>query len=122
MAREGGTGTFCWEHRKGGLCADAFGPISNVTPIAILPGMTLEFVFDAGVPRDTSFQWFTTEDLDSREEGGIRAWGPKAGTSPTWPPYTEVRTAPTEPGLYVLSVFTLFPEGDVTYGFYVEVR
>jgi hypothetical protein len=49
-------------------------------------------------------------------------WGPKDAASYQGPSYTDSRTAPSEPGLYVLAAFTLFPEGDVTYGFYVEVR
>ena len=122
-AVEGGTGTFCWpQPNNAQLCADLFGTRTNATAIPIEAREDVELVFDAGTPREVNLDWTPADEMESSPQGPNLDWGPKDGANYTGPSYTQSRAAPTEPGLYVLAVFTLFPEGDVTYGFYVEVR
>ncbi|MGH2625954.1 MAG: hypothetical protein ACRDHY_04805 [Anaerolineales bacterium] len=120
---EGGTGTFCWpQFNNAQMCADLFGTRTNATPMALGAGEDVEFVFDAGLAREVNLAWTAADQLTSSQQGANLDWGPKDGANHAGPSYTQSRTAPTEPGLYVLAVFTRFPEGDVTYGFYIEVR
>ena len=121
----GGTGTFCWpQSTTAVLCADLWGPRTNVTPIPVVANEDLAFIFDAGLPREVNLDWTPADQLTSGQSGppGSLDWGLKDGASYSGPEYTKSRAAPSERGLYVLQVFTLFPEGDVTYGFYVEVQ
>jgi hypothetical protein len=119
---EGGTGTYCWRQGSEAICIDLFSVRTNATPIPVPAGEDVEFVFDAGTPREVRLDWTSTDEMTSMPQGSNLDWGPKAGADYTGPSYTQSRTAPTEPGLYVLAAFALFPEGDVTYGFYVEVE
>ena len=94
--------------------------------IITTPGVafiTKHFEFDAGVPREVTVDWTPAEDMQSSPgEDNSLDWGPRDAASYEGPAYADSLTAPVEPGLYVLAVFVLFPEGDVTYGFYIEVR
>jgi hypothetical protein len=120
---EGGTGTYCWKLGSQGMCRDFAGPRTNVEPFPLAPASSLEFEFDAGVPREVTVDWTPAEDMQSSPgEDNSLDWGPRDAASYEGPAYADSLTAPVEPGLYVLAVFVLFPEGDVTYGFYIEVR
>lgn len=121
-AIEGGTGTYCWRQSGAQMCRDYSGPRTNGTPIPIAAGEDVQFVFDAGTPTSVKVDWTPADEMTSSGQGGTLDWGPKDGANYSGPSYTDSITAPAEPGLYVLAAFTLFPEGDVTYGFYVEVQ
>ncbi|MEX0783781.1 MAG: hypothetical protein WD557_14145 [Dehalococcoidia bacterium] len=120
-AVEGGTGTFCWRVADVAQCRDYSGPRTNVDPLELEAGSIVEFVFDAGTPREVSLDWTPAGEMTSSGQGATLDWGPKDAANYRGPSYIDAATAPTERGLYVLAVFTLFPEGDVSYGFYVEV-
>lgn len=116
---EGFTGTFCWQQGQGGMCADYSPWGTNKTAIALRAGQSLEFVFDAGLPRDAKVRWLRVDSVTPRDLGGALDWTP---TDPKLEPLVADLKAPTTAARYALEVFTLFPQGDVTYGFYVEVR
>lgn len=120
-AVEGGTGTYCWRSASLMQCVDYTGPRTNVNPIPVAGGEIVELVFDAGSPRDVKLWWVPAEEWKASGQGPLD-WSPKDAATYHGPQYTDSRSAPSQPGLYVLSAFTLFPEGDVSYGFYVDVR
>jgi hypothetical protein len=120
---EAGTGTYCWKLGSEGMCRDFAGPRTNVEPILLAPATSLEFQFDVGMAREVTVDWTRAEEMQSSPGQDNRLdWAPRDGTNYRGPAYTDSLTAPVEPGLYVLAVFALFPEGDVTYGFYIDVR
>lgn len=121
-AREGGTGTYCWRSADVQMCRDYFGPRTNVSPIEVATGARLHFTFDAGDPAEVKADWTPAAEMASSQAGEVLEWGPRDAAAYAGPSYTDPLTAPTEPGGYVLAVFARFAEGDVTYGFYVEVR
>ncbi len=116
---EGFTGTYCWQQGRAGSCSDYSPWNTNKTAIELQAGQALDLVFDAGLPRDTKVRWLAVEGLLPRDLGDGFEWTP-ADDKPV--PLSGDLRAPATAGRYALEVFALFPQGDVTYGFYVEAR
>lgn len=119
-AVEGFTGTYCWQQgQQGGMCVDYSPWGTSKALIPLRAGQPLEFVFDAGQPREAKVRWLAVDKATPRDHGDSFDWTPQ-----DYKPGEMAATlaAPADPGRYALEVFTLFREGDVTYGFYVEVR
>ena len=119
-AVEGFTGTYCWQQaQQGGACADYSPWGTSKSLIPLRAGQPLDFVFDAGTPREARVRWLGVDNAVPRDFGDSLDWTPQDYSPGEMA--TEL-VAPLATGRYALEVFTLFREGDVTYGFYVEVR
>jgi hypothetical protein len=119
---EGGIGSSCWRRAGVQACRDYFGVRTNATRVSLEAGAQLAFEFEAGTPTDLSVDWTPADALASTPSGDYLEWSPKDGANYRGPSYTDPLVAPEEPGLYVLAVFGFFADGDVVYGFYVEVE
>jgi hypothetical protein len=112
-----GVGTRCW----GNVCLDAVGPVTNVDPFPLTRGEAVTLSFAAGSPderHDTAYR--VASDAGSRVLADGRLW--QALGARTQPPET---TLPPDlaPGSYVWVVQGFWKDkGDVSYGFYVEIR
>jgi hypothetical protein len=114
----GAPGTRCW----GGLCIDFLSPVTQADPATVRRGETLDVVFEAGPPAEVVHSWHqATSPAPAPGNNGVRSWGAMMPITSE----TGTIAAPGEPGTYVLIVFARWDapvRGDVTYGFYIEVR
>jgi hypothetical protein len=111
---DGGIGTHCWS----GFCRDYTGPITSPLLSQVAPGEAFTLSFQQGTPTEVVISWYKAP-APPPPAHGVLAWSldPRTATR------AERAEAPAEPGLYVLSVFARWDgKGDVTYGWYIEVR
>jgi hypothetical protein len=125
-----GVGSYCWSGTSGAsdsvsVCADMIGIPTAEEPLTVGGSFTarLELPLDEA-PETLGLDVISVTDEDMIEtRDGFHWWRPKAGEHhelPLAPPHDF--SLDLEPGLYVLSVFTRWPDrGDVNYGFLVEV-
>lgn len=119
-AVEGFTGTYCWQQaQQGGACADYSPWGTSKSLIPLRAGQPLDFIFDAGTPREANVRWLSVDNAVPRDFGSSLDWTLQEYSAGEM---SADLIAPLAAGRYALEVFTLFREGDVTYGFYVEVR
>lgn len=114
-------GTYCW----GGICADAIGILTPLTPISASAGGELTFGGEAfaTAPAGTSFLLWTVPDapVDARDDW--QAWRPESD------PITvevvdgkAVLPADLAPGSYLAALFVNFAGGgDGSYGIVIDV-
>ena len=119
-AVEGFTGTYCWQvSQRGDVCADYSPWGTSKSLIPLRSGQPLDLIVDAGTPREVKLRWLVVDNAVPQDFGSSLDWTPQDYRPGEMA--TEL-VAPRAAGRYALEVFTLFREGDVTYGFYVEVR
>lgn len=124
VATTGGEGTRCWRETAlaGGApglgCADYTGPVTNANPITLVAGEALTFAFEHGDPEELVLSLYEAPANEPPAQAGFRSWSidPETATRGVSP------QAPTRPGRYILAAFARWPEGDVTYGWYLEVE
>ena len=120
VATEGGIGTRCW----GDSCVDMVGPVTNIDPIALDANGSFTIELDQGTADELSVTMYDVDGATPAVLAGELAWPLDPGTAaPVGGASGSPNTIPAEPGLYVLSVFANWQgKGDVTYGWYIEVR
>jgi hypothetical protein len=99
------------------------GPITNAGPVLLTPGERLIIEFAAGNPSELSLAWSSVTGQPPPPAPFGLAW--TAGLSPRddlTPMSAASLVAPTSPGQYVLIAFSRWPEGDASYGWFVEVQ
>ncbi len=113
----GAAGTRCW----GRMCVDMVGPITPANPTRVRPNERLEVTNDAGAPTEAQYAWLPAPDPAPTTISGERAW---SGLFPREnQPWATSVTTPQAPGRYVLIAFAQWQgRGDISYGWYLEVR
>jgi hypothetical protein len=112
---DGGIGTYCWD----GFCRDLAGPVTNAAPIPMAGDGPFEIDFEHGDPDQVQLTWFEAPGTAPQLQNGFLPWS----ISPATGERLDGFEAMPEPGLHLLSVFAVWEgEGDVTYGWYVEVE
>lgn len=112
----GGVGTRCW----GRLCIDYIGPITNDEPVELSRGERLELTFEAGPPSSVDLMWIPVDPNRRETTTAGLAW---PGVIAPGGPSMRDAVAPADPGSYLLVAFARWAgRGDISYGFYIEVR
>jgi hypothetical protein len=111
----GGIGTHCWD----GFCRDMTGPVTGAALFEMAPSEPFALDFEEPDPDEVVLSWYAAPTLAPPPSGGEIAWSidPRLATR------AGAAAAPAEPGLYILAVFARWGgKGDVSYGWYIEVR
>jgi len=108
-------GTRCWVNG----CVDYVGPVTNPEPVVFPAGETLQWQAEGGTVTEFQHAWLPVEGVASTiTSDGLRLWSTGLGEMVGEP----VRT-PSEPGEYVLMVFTRYSNGgDVLFAAYIAVE
>ena len=123
-----GLGSYCWTGGAGqpGLCADTIGIITNVDPLVVTRGETVELT--------TSLDLAAATQLAARVQpaGGVPiasgtdwlAWTPSSAGEPldvTVEAPGATFVADLAPGRYVVTLFVAVAQGDAAYGLLLAV-
>lgn len=120
-AVEGAQGTRCWQGAGFGGCVDYLSPVTNAQPLVAGPGEALTLGFTIRDPDQLRAAWMEAPAVTPATGGNTLAW-PLPGPPPPLSDTERTLRAPGVPGRYVLLVSGVWQgQGDVTYGFFVEV-
>jgi hypothetical protein len=130
-AQIAGVGTYCWsepvgESERMAVCADMIGVPTAEDPLTVDGRFVARMILPLDSPPEMlMLETYRVGEADEIERrNGQRWWTPQLGERQelSLGRVAEFTLAP-DPGLYVLSVFARWPEeGDVNYGFLVEVK
>jgi len=113
-------GTYCWS----GVCADAIGIITPLSPVRAAAGDEIAFAGEAfeESPSSVSLQLWALPDATVAEGGDWRAWSPEtAATALMVTDGVAALPADLTPGRYLASLFATFSGGDAAYGVVIEI-
>lgn len=122
-----GIGTYCWQEKNKGVCADAIGVPTSPTPLQVTSPVTvnLRLPLDAA-PSQLQWQVEPVTDMDALESSARnQRWWNINGTATTELPLQQeqIVALQLEPGLHVIRVSAWWNGiGDVTYGFLLQAR
>ena len=121
-----GIGTFCWSNESGGLCADMIGVPTQPDPIITSSPIQAQLHLPLEEPPSNLELQIMPVDETSIDVGprNYRWWDYQDQPSGTLPLISEQAIdLSLEPGLYVLRITAWWDgEGDVTYGFLLQVE
>ncbi|MCE7927566.1 MAG: hypothetical protein DYG91_03565 [Chloroflexi bacterium CFX7] len=121
-AVEGAQGTRCWQGSNFGGCVDYLSPVTNPQPLVVSPGEALTLGFAARDPDRLSLAWMQAPGSPTAAGGAAVSWVLRE-PPPALSASEKALRAPAGPGRYLLLVSGVWSaQGDVSYGFYVEVR
>ncbi len=121
-AVEGGKGTRCWNGPGPSGCVDYMSPVTNAQPLVVSPGETLTVAFTIRDPDQLKAAWMPAPPGAAAPAADQVAWA-LPEPPPALSASEQALKAPEAPGRYLLFVFALWSgQGDVSYGFYVEVK
>lgn len=114
-------GTRCWD----GLCVDMIGLIAPQEALHVSPDEELTLQLGAGEPSTVNLrvlEWQTSE-FDGPPEAVLIAFdAPVVQSGPLQKSQSQTWYAPGEPGEYMISLFTSYPQGgDISYGWHLVV-
>lgn len=108
-------GTRCWADR----CVDYLGPVTAIDPVVFPASASLQWQAEGGTVSEFVHAWVAADVASSTiTSDGLRVWTVSLGSM-----MPEPIVAPSNPGEYLLVVFTRYTTGDdVSFGFYVAVE
>ncbi len=121
-AVEGGKGTRCWNGPGPSGCVDHMSPVTNAQPLGVSPGEILTVGFTIRDPDQLKSAWMAAPQTAPTPAADQVSWA-LPEPPPALSPAEKTLKAPEAPGRYLLLVFGWWSgQGDVSYGFYVEVK
>lgn len=120
-AVEGGKGTRCWSGPGYGGCIDYVSAVTNERPLVVAAGELLTVSFTSG-PDDISAAWMAAPPGSPTPNSDGVMWS-SSEPLPQLAPATATLIAPRDPGRHILLVWARWHgQGDVSFGFYIEVK
>lgn len=110
---DAGVGSGCWK----GRCLSISGPVTGAEAVALPPSASLALSFEAGLPSRMSADWYQAPEAPAADASGNLIW-----PVPSGPAVLQGTRAPAAAGRYLFLVQAHWEgQGDLAYGFYVEV-
>lgn len=121
-----GIGSYCWSENGAGVCVDKVGLVIPKAAVVARVGerVAVHMGFQPSEAALSAWPLTSGQSLGDDREDGYALWqpqGPETLSQDLAPRPTLDFAADLPPGRYVLMVAALGAEGDVAYGFLVEV-